>query len=125
VRGKVSLRVQQLDVLCDTKTKDNVFVQLQVPSLHGLLWAVVVWHVMSCRVRCAAAQFGESRARGVRFANSWCCHAQVSVQYQVVKEAVYDAFYKLTDSRTQITSYGEMQVLGSLHWKLYPCYCWG
>jgi hypothetical protein len=31
VRGKVSLRVQQLDVLCDTKTKDNVFVQLQVP----------------------------------------------------------------------------------------------
>lgn len=58
VRGKVSLRVQQLDVLCDTKTKDNVFVQLQV-----------------------------------------------SVQYQVVKEAVYDAFYKLTDSRTQITSY--------------------
>jgi hypothetical protein len=33
VRGKVSLRVQQLDVLCDTKTKDNVFVQLQVPLL--------------------------------------------------------------------------------------------
>lgn len=31
---------------------------------------------------------------------------QVSVQYQVVKEAVYDAFYKLTDSKTQITSYG-------------------
>ena len=31
MRGKVSLRVQQLDVLCDTKTKDNVFVQLQVP----------------------------------------------------------------------------------------------
>lgn len=30
VRGHVSLRVQQLDVLCDTKTKDNVFVQLQV-----------------------------------------------------------------------------------------------
>jgi hypothetical protein len=33
----------------------------------------------------------------------------VSVQYQVVKEAVYDAFYKLTDSKTQITSYGESQ----------------
>lgn len=58
VRGHVSLRVQQLDVLCDTKTKDNVFVQLQV-----------------------------------------------SVQYQVVKEAVYDAFYKLTDSNSQIRSY--------------------
>jgi regulator of protease activity HflC (stomatin/prohibitin superfamily) len=58
VRGMLSMRVQQLDVMCDTKTKDNVFVQLQI-----------------------------------------------SVQYQVIKEQVYDAFYKLTDSRTQIMSY--------------------
>lgn len=29
----------------------------------------------------------------------------VSVQYQVIKENLYDAFYKLTDSRSQITSY--------------------
>jgi len=58
VAGKLSLRIQQLDVVCDTKTKDNVFVQIVV-----------------------------------------------SVQYQVIKEAVYDAFYKLTDSRSQIRSY--------------------
>jgi len=29
----------------------------------------------------------------------------VSVQYQVQKENLYDAFYKLTDTRNQITSY--------------------
>uniref|UniRef100_A0A6T8R3H4 Band 7 domain-containing protein n=1 Tax=Chlamydomonas leiostraca TaxID=1034604 RepID=A0A6T8R3H4_9CHLO len=56
--GTLSLRVQQLDVRCETKTKDNVFVTLVV-----------------------------------------------SVQYQVQKENVYDAFYKLTDSRQQISSY--------------------
>ena len=27
------------------------------------------------------------------------------MQYQVIKENLYDAFYKLTDSRSQITSY--------------------
>lgn len=58
VAGVLSLRIQQLDVVCDTKTKDNVFVQIVV-----------------------------------------------SVQYQVIKEAVYDAFYKLTDSSSQIRSY--------------------
>lgn len=58
VVGQLSLRVQQLDVRCETKTKDNVFVTMVV-----------------------------------------------SVQYQVVKESLIDAFYKLTDSRSQITSY--------------------
>lgn len=29
----------------------------------------------------------------------------VSVQYQVIQQNLYDAFYKLTDSRSQITSY--------------------
>ena len=29
----------------------------------------------------------------------------VSVQYQVMKNHMYDAFYRLTDSRSQITSY--------------------
>ncbi|KAL6753449.1 band 7 family-domain-containing protein [Haematococcus lacustris] len=56
--GALSLRVQQLDVRCETKTKDNVFVTLVI-----------------------------------------------SVQYNVSKENVYDAFYKLTDSRQQISSY--------------------
>lgn len=54
----MSLRVQQLDVRCETKTKDNVFVTLVI-----------------------------------------------SVQYQVQKESVYDAFYKLTNPTQQISSY--------------------
>eukprot|EP00877_Chromochloris_zofingiensis_P007450 jgi/Chrzof1/2959/Cz12g06030.t1 len=56
--GKLSLRVQQLDVRCETKTRDNVFVTLVV-----------------------------------------------SVQYQVRKEQIYDAYYKLTNSHSQISSY--------------------
>lgn len=58
VAGKLSLRVQQLDVRCDTKTKDNVFVRIIV-----------------------------------------------SVQYQVRQDNLYDAFYRLTNSSNQITSY--------------------
>ena len=50
--------MQQLDVLVETKTKDDVFVRLKV-----------------------------------------------SVQFQVVKTKVYDAFYKLENSSAQITSY--------------------
>eukprot|EP00879_Flechtneria_rotunda_P004474 GHRR01004728.1.p1 GENE.GHRR01004728.1~~GHRR01004728.1.p1 ORF type:complete len:229 (+),score=72.94 GHRR01004728.1:183-869(+) len=58
VAGLLSLRVQQLDVACETKTRDNVFVTIVV-----------------------------------------------SVQYQVVSESLYDAFYRLTDYRSQIKSY--------------------
>lgn len=56
--GYMSLRVQQLNVTCDTKTKDNVFVKVSV-----------------------------------------------AVQYFVIADKVYDAFYKLTDHRAQIRSY--------------------
>jgi regulator of protease activity HflC (stomatin/prohibitin superfamily) len=56
VAGLLSLRVQQLDVRCETKTKDNVFV-------------VVV----------------------------------ASVQYRAVN--AYDAFYRLTNPKSQIQSY--------------------
>lgn len=58
VAGKINLRIQQLDVLVETKTKDDVFVRLKI-----------------------------------------------SVQYKVVKDRVYDAFYKLENPRAQITSY--------------------
>ncbi len=58
VAGRVNLKVQQLDVLVETKTKDNVFV-----------------------------------------------HLKVSVQYQVLKDKVYEAFYKLEQPTAQITSY--------------------
>ena len=52
------MKIQQLDVLVETKTKDDVFVRLKI-----------------------------------------------SVQFQVLKEKVYDAFYKLESPHDQITSY--------------------
>ncbi|GMI42828.1 hypothetical protein TeGR_g9673 [Tetraparma gracilis] len=58
VEGTMSLRIQQMDVVCETKTKDNVFVQVAV-----------------------------------------------AVQYRVLAEKIYDAFYKLTDPTEQIRSY--------------------
>ena len=54
----LSLRIQELDVLVETKTKDNVFVEIRV-----------------------------------------------SVQYEVVNDNVYDAFYKLAHPKDQIRSY--------------------
>lgn len=58
IAGRVSLRIQQLDVVVETKTKDDVFVKIKV-----------------------------------------------SVQYKVIKDKVYDAFYKLDFPQDQITSY--------------------
>ncbi|MBE7651714.1 SPFH domain-containing protein [Tenacibaculum finnmarkense genomovar finnmarkense] len=58
ISGKLSLKIQQLDVIIETKTLDNVFVKLKV-----------------------------------------------SVQYKVIKEKVYDSFYKLDYPHDQITSY--------------------
>ena len=58
ISGRISLRVLQLDVIVETKTKDDVFVKLKV-----------------------------------------------SVQYRVVPEKVYEAFYKLDFPQDQITSY--------------------
>jgi regulator of protease activity HflC (stomatin/prohibitin superfamily) len=58
VSGRISLKVQQLDVLVETKTKDDVFVRLKV-----------------------------------------------SVQFHVMKDSVYDAFYRLENPHDQVTSY--------------------
>src|SRR5690554_1248446 len=58
VAGRINLKIQQLDVIIETKTKDDVFVRLKV-----------------------------------------------SVQFQVMKNKVYDAFYKLENPQAQITSY--------------------
>jgi regulator of protease activity HflC (stomatin/prohibitin superfamily) len=58
VAGRLSLRIQQLDVVVETKTKDDVFVKLKV-----------------------------------------------SVQFKVIKDKVYDAFYKLDNTADQITSF--------------------
>lgn len=51
VRGQVSMRIQQLDVNCETKTKDNVFVhvvvsvQYQVPVYTLAAPAPVLMHM--------------------------------------------------------------------------------
>jgi regulator of protease activity HflC (stomatin/prohibitin superfamily) len=58
IAGRLSLKIQQLDVIVETKTKDDVFVRLKV-----------------------------------------------SVQYKVIRDKVYDAFYKLDYPHDQITSY--------------------
>jgi len=56
--GTVNMRIRQLDVTCETKTQDNVFVEITV-----------------------------------------------SVQFQVVPDNVYAAFYRLEDPTQQITAY--------------------
>ena len=58
IAGRVSLKIQQLDVMVETKTKDDVFVQMKI-----------------------------------------------SVQFQILREKVYDAFYKLQNPHDQITAY--------------------
>ncbi len=58
IAGRINLKIQQLDVLVETKTKDDVFVRLKI-----------------------------------------------SVQFQVLEQKVYDAFYKLESPHDQITSY--------------------
>ncbi len=65
VVAKVDLRVQQLDVKMETKTKDNVFVSIPV-----------------------------------------------SVQYHVLPESVYEAYYKLSDPKEQIASFVFNVILG-------------
>ena len=56
--GRLSLKIQQLDVIVETKTLDDVFVRLKI-----------------------------------------------SVQYKVIRDKVYEAFYKLDYPHEQITSY--------------------
>ena len=58
IAGRLTLKIQQLDVLIETKTLDDVFVKLKV-----------------------------------------------SVQYLVIRDKVYDAFYKLEYPHDQITSF--------------------
>lgn len=58
IAGRLNLKIQQLDVIIETKTKENVFVKMKV-----------------------------------------------SVQFKVIQEKVYEAFYKLEYPHDQITSY--------------------
>ncbi len=58
IAGKINLKIQQLDVIIETKTKENVFVKMKV-----------------------------------------------SVQFKVIQQKEYEAFYKLQYPHDQITSY--------------------
>ncbi len=58
VSGRISLRITQLDVIVETKTKDDVFV-----------------------------------------------HLKISVQFQILQDKVYDAFYRLQNPHEQITAF--------------------
>ena len=58
IAGRVSLRIQQLDVIVETKTQDDVFV-----------------------------------------------HLKISVQFQIQRDHVYNAFYKLQNPHEQITAF--------------------
>ncbi|MGI9530266.1 SPFH domain-containing protein [Lutimonas sp.] len=58
IAARLSLRIQQLDVVVETKTQDDVFVQLKI-----------------------------------------------SVQYQILRDKVYDAYYKLQNPHEQLTAY--------------------
>jgi regulator of protease activity HflC (stomatin/prohibitin superfamily) len=58
IAGRISLRIQQLDVIVETKTQDDVFV-----------------------------------------------HLKISVQFQIQRDHVYNAFYKLQNPHEQITAF--------------------
>ena len=58
IAGRISMKIQQLDVLVETKTKDDVFVKLKV-----------------------------------------------SVQFHILTDGIYEAFYRLENPAEQITSY--------------------
>jgi len=58
IAARLSLRIQQLDVVVETKTKDDVFVQLKI-----------------------------------------------SVQFQILQDKVYDAYYRLQNPHEQLTAY--------------------
>ena len=58
IAARLSLRIQQLDVVVETKTQDDVFV-----------------------------------------------HLKISVQYQILKDKVYDAYYRLQNPHEQLTAY--------------------
>lgn len=58
IAARLSLRIQQLDVVVETKTQDDVFV-----------------------------------------------HIKISVQYQILQDKVYDAYYRLQNPHEQLTAY--------------------
>lgn len=134
VAGGLSLRIQQLDVRCETKTKVGGAMgagsRAQSPcdqAAAHLIHLIAGQRVRGCRGVCpvpgkkggggylvcevyevARLHLSLPRPSCCRCA-SWAapaaCATYVVFMSQVVRESLYDAFYKLTDSRSQITSY--------------------
>ncbi len=98
VVGTVSTRVQQLDVKCETKTLDNVFVQCEFYcGEHFQCWSldVIFCACVVCRYDgCIIKPLMNHSFVGI-----------ISVQYQALLDRIYDAYYKLSDHKGQIKSY--------------------
>lgn len=61
--GTLSLRVQQLDVRCETKTKDNVFVSGHAPSLSCVSPYLVYRTCLGACLGCHKRVLVEQRSR--------------------------------------------------------------
>ena len=87
LKAHVSLKIQQLEVVCETKTKDNVFISVVVVGINAYELCIYLW----------------------MFNSIFILHSYESlltiVQYRVVKGKVPSAHYKLTDPASQIRSY--------------------
>lgn len=112
----MSLRVQQLNVTCETKTSDSVFVTLQVSIQYQVrshwqrnggqqpLQSAGRSAVKRSPDACAAAHMPEAAAPPLPCAFFWCIAQRVTWAPaaggpQVVPSDLYDAFYKLTNPR--------------------------
>ena len=90
---------------CDTKTKDNVFVRIVV----SVQYQVIGFLQYSFSMNAAKTVQGVHNTRpadAIRLIHSGCLFTALSHYILQVKEdALYDAFYRLTNTNGQITSY--------------------
>jgi hypothetical protein len=98
--GRLSFRVQQLDVRVETKTSDNVFLS-EFVGLFATPMALLVVDVAF--ISCFWSM--EMLTKFVLRVSISTTAAVVSVQYQVLRENVFEAFYALTNPAQQITSH--------------------
>jgi hypothetical protein len=89
--GRLSLRIQQLDVICETKTRDNVFVQVSLLISHYLF---IIYTVMA-----------PAKELTLFIGIFFTVQVAVAVQFRVLEDGAYAAYYRLTNPRGQIQSY--------------------
>ncbi|KAF3518196.1 hypothetical protein DY000_02063489 [Brassica cretica] len=95
VAGHLSLRVQQLDVRCETKTKDNVFVTVV---------ASIQYRALAESAQDAFYKLSNTRNQIQAYDNVFVT-VVASIQYRALAESAQDAFYKLSNTRNQIQAY--------------------